>query len=304
LKLLVNLIKKRDIDIVNAHFAIPSAFPGILAKKLTETPSVVTVIGGDIYDPSKTKNLFRRFFLNPSCRYVLKNADSLTSISQDIKNRAMALVERKDITVIPYGVNTDLFNPNKRKNSKRKEFDWKNSKIILSVGRLIKRKGYEYLLNAIPKVLRDFPESLFVIVGDGPERTHLTQLINKLEINDNVLFLGNVSNENLPEIYANSDLFILPSLHEGLGIVYLEAMASGLPIITTNSGGMRDLINSGQTGMLIEPKNSDRIAESINVLLSDEKLARYLANNGRTLVERKYSWSQTAIKYMRVYESV
>ena len=302
--LLVNLIKKHDIEIINAHFALPSAIPGILVKKITKVPIVVTLIGGDIYDPTKRKHLFRRFGFNPICRFVLKHADSLTSISEDIRNRSIALGAKKDITVIPYGVNTELFNRKKRRNSIRKKIAGKNSRIILSVGRLIKRKGYGYLLRAIPEILIDFPESVFVIVGKGPEKRYLTKLVDKLGINDNVLFLGTIPNKNLPEIYANSDLFVLPSIHEGLGIVYLEAMASGLPIVTTNSGGMRDLIIDGQTGILIKPKNSEGIAKAIKDLLCDEELIKHLVNNGRELVERNFSWRQTAVKYLRAYQSI
>ncbi len=304
MRLLTNLIKKHEIDIINAHFALPSAVPGIFVRKITKVPIVVTLIGGDIYDPTKRKHLFRRFGFNPIVRFVLKHADTLTSISEDIKSRSIELGARKDITVIPYGVNTDLFNPKKRNNTIIKKFGGKNSKMILSVGRLIKRKGYQYLIRAIPKVLIDFPNSIFAIVGEGPERHPLTKLIEKLKIDDRVLFLGNIPNTNLPELYASSDLFVLPSIHEGLGIVYLEAMASGVPIITTNSGGMRDLIIDKQTGILIKSRKSEEIANTIISLLNDDKLANYLENHGRKLVERKYSWRQTAVKYMRVYQSV
>ena len=136
---------------------------------------------------------------------------------------------------------------------------------------------------------------LILIIGDGSERKNLENLVKKLGLQEKVKFLGQIPNEKIPAYLAGADCFCLPSLREGFGIVILEAMAAGLPVIGTNVGGIKDLIEDGKTGLLIEPKNPQAISQAINKIYSGQKFSK--ANL------KKYSWQNIASKVLELYEN-
>jgi len=157
------------------------------------------------------------------------------------------------------------------------------SPVVLTVARLDKQKGHTYLL----KAAADVPGALFVFAGDGPERADLEKEAEELRLSDRVIFLG--QRNDVRELLLGCDLFVLPSLFEGLPLSIMEAMAAGKPVIASDIGGVNELIRDGETGYLVPPGDTHALARRINTLISDPALARKMALAGKTLVEKEFS---------------
>ena len=174
--------------------------------------------------------------------------------------------------------------------------------LIGTAGRLIPQKGIEYFLMAASEVLKEFPSLLFGIVGEGPHRSTLERLIKDLGIKRSVVFTG--PRADMPNVYASLDVFVLPSLEEGMPMTVLEALASGLPVIATKVGAVTKLVFPNQTGILVRPREAKDLAAALISLIEDPELRVRLGQNGRSLVRNEYSSSVMSQGYLRLYEGL
>ncbi len=172
---------------------------------------------------------------------------------------------------------------------------------LLTLGRLVPRKGIDTVLQALPSLLRPFPHIRYQIGGDGPDRVRLEQLVATLKLEKVVSFLGKIPPELLPDVYRQAHIFVMPTREEaggrsieGFGIVYLEASASGLPVIATNSGGVAEAVQEGKTGILVPPDNPTAVAQAITTLLQDNALRLKMGQAGRKWIETTMNWERTA----------
>ena len=172
-------------------------------------------------------------------------------------------------------------------------------RVIITVSRLVKKNGVEDII----KAAQDLRFKL-LIIGKGEQEEYLKDLTKKLNLEDNVLFLGEVSHKDLPQYLWISDVFVRPSLSEGLGNAFLEAMAAGVPAIGTKVGGIPDFLREGETGLFCEVQNPKSITEKIKTLLKDENLRLRLIENGRKLVEEKYSWDFIALEMKNIFDKL
>ncbi len=177
-----------------------------------------------------------------------------------------------------------------------------SSKVVGTVGRFDEQKGHMFFLKAIPKILQDVPDVRFIFVGDGSLRSKLEKMGRELEVNQNIIFTG--VRRDIPEILSIMDVFVLPSIFEGFGIVLLEAMAVGKPVVASRAGGIPEIVEHGLTGILIEPANPSAIAGSVVKLLKNPVEAKRIANAGRAEVERKFTADAMARKIEGVYDEV
>lgn len=175
-----------------------------------------------------------------------------------------------------------------------------SSMVLLTVGRLVPRKGIDTNLQALPDVCRAFPNVSYHIAGVGPDESRLKALVGDLGLKNKVHFLGRVPDDKLPALYQNSHIFVMPVREEvqsasveGFGIVYLEASASGLPVIAGRSGGAVEAVRDGETGFVVEP-NAGAVATKLMTLLGDESLRRRLGAAGRRWVESEMNWDRAA----------
>lgn len=175
---------------------------------------------------------------------------------------------------------------------------------ILSVGRLTWRKGYKYLIEAMPNVLSEYPNAKLLLVGEGDQRMPLVQHARKLGIENSVLFLGKVSAERLHSLYHEADVYVQPSLYEPLGITILEAMSMRKPVVASRVGGIPELITNGVEGLLVEPGNSLQLARAIANILADSSCRRRFASNARKRVEKEFTWEAIAKKTFEFYTSL
>jgi glycosyltransferase involved in cell wall biosynthesis len=182
--------------------------------------------------------------------------------------------------------------------------DREKEHMILSVGRLVWRKGYKYLIDAMLHVLSEYPNAKLVIVGHGEQGIPLQIYVKKLGIDGSVRFLDNVSREKLYSLYSEAEVYVQPSLYEPFGITILEAMSMRKPVVATSVGGIQEIITNGVEGLLVEPRNSSQLADAVINLLSDSSLRRKLGNKARERVEKEFTWEAIAKKNLALYNNL
>ena len=209
-------------------------------------------------------------------------------------------LDRNKIKTIPMGIDLDRFFWINKK--LRNNYDEKN--ILLFVGRLIDWKGVRYLIE-LKTVTDKFCSTRLLIIGDGPEKLKLTNLVDKLDLSDNISFLGEIDNTKMKDYYSMADIFIIPSISvdghkEGLGVVTIEAMACGTPAMGTNSGGIPDVIKNNHNGFLVPERSSQVLGEKIVTLLSNKKLINNFSKNGLKTVKEKFTWDVISKKFIKL----
>jgi glycosyltransferase involved in cell wall biosynthesis len=290
------LLQSMSFDVANTWFAVPSGLTGGWITEKHRVPHVLTVIGGDIYDPSKWYSPHHFAPSGWAVKWALRHADAHIAISADIADRtAKYFGFDKHIEVIPLGIRVPKFEHTTREKLKldaRKRY-------VTTVGRLVRRKDYPTLVRSIKLLDRDDVELL--MIGDGPEQDNLHQLAAELGIANRVRFLGFVSNEVKYQILSVSDLFVLASLHEGFGVVYLEAMFCGLPVIAANRGGQLDILQDSVTGALVTPGDERQISDAMRDLLDDSNRRAQIGQNNAKRAAN-YEISRIAQRYERILE--
>ena len=277
-------------DIVHVQ-SVGMGIPGLLAKTFLKKPFVVYGRGSEVYLHSTFKNTLSKL--------VLKNAGDVIALTEDMKNEMQKFCDR-DILVIPNGIDLEVFKDLSRETARTRLKIGANASVILFIGRLHSVKGVRYLIKSIKIVKNKNRDVRLFLVGDGEERIYLENLVKDLVLDDYVRFIGAVPNEEVPEYMVAADVFVLPSLSEGFPVVILEAMASGLAIITSRVGGLPEIIKNKENGFLVEPKNPEEIAERILLLLEDDALREEISRNNLKIVG-EYTWESVVGRLERVY---
>ena len=279
------LIRNKKVNLLHCQGFL-SSFLGFFLSKLTRIPYITTV-----------QRLERKG--NPLKTLVYRRAACAIAVSLAVK-KYFEEIGAKNIEVIPNGVDLRRFENLNREGSRHK-LGLKDEFVIMTVARLEKVKGIKYLIGAMAR--SDLlGRSHLLIIGDGSERENLESLAEELGLKERVKFLGQISNEKIPEYLAAADCFVLPSLKEGFGIVILEAQAAGIPVIGTRVGGILDIIEDQKTGILVKPKNPKVIAQAISKIYSQPEFAKDLAQNAKANLE-KYDWDKIAERVYKVYET-
>ena len=281
------LISEHQYDLVHAIFGFPSGLIAYLFRK--KVPYVVSLRGSDVpYFNSRFSISYR--VMTPLIKLIWKSAIGITSNSEGLKQLALESKPNIDIKVIPNGVDVNEFSPNVSETGPGLK--------ILTVARLIERKGIEYLIDAVSKLKLRIPELSLTVVGSGNLKSVLEEQAKEKMNSDSIRFLGEIPHNELAAIYSSHDIFVLPSLNEGMSNALLEAMASGLPIITTFTGGSKELLNGN--AVLIEKGSSESILEALNAIVYDtEKLIRMKDLSVER--SRRFSWSKTTQEYIDFY---
>ncbi len=229
-----------------------------------------------------------------------KSVDSLTYLG-DYTRRAISKALKSEshskLVHLAPGIDTDHFSPAKKSPRIRRELGLEDKKVIVSVGRLVHRKGQDFLIDALAIIEQNIPNVHLLLVGEGPYRSELEKRANSLGIRDRITFIGRVQYAELPEYICAGDIFAMPSRSrlaglevEGLGIVYLEASACGLPVIGGVSGGAPDAVIEGETGFSVDGKSAPAIAQAAIQLLENPDFAAKLGAQGRDWIVSKWRW--------------
>ncbi len=285
------LIQNNQYDLVHAFFGFPSGWLCYRSRK--QLPYIISLRGSDV--PGYNERLGLDYFLLAGLfRRIWRGASFLVANSRGLKELAQQFMPDLNIQVIPNGINTNTFYP-------AENFELTKPLKILTVGRLIRRKRIELLIGAIAELNTSGLDVVLSIAGEGNLMEELQTLAKNLGIAERVYFLGNVSSDKMPEVYRHHHIFVMASMHEGMSNAMLEAMASGLPIITSPCEGVEELIDDN--GIIIRPPMKEAFAEAIGKLVQDKNARGKMAAAACQKAET-FTWKAAAAQYLPSYNSL
>jgi sugar transferase (PEP-CTERM/EpsH1 system associated) len=285
------LLRRGDVDIVHTRNA-EAFFYGFLAGRLAGVPAVVHSEHGRVFPEKPWRALAQRL--------LLRHVDAAFAVSEQLRSDLVSglHVPADRFEVLYNGVDIQRF---QREPAHRFRHDVARGLVIGSVGRLVAVKNYGLLLRAMAR-LPHAPSCRLILIGDGPERSALTQLATQLGLEDRVEFSGH--REDVPHLLAELDIFVLPSLSEGLSNTLLEAMAAGLPVLASDVGGNRELIESERTGVLFPSGDDAALAAQLARLLGSAELRARLGNAAALRARSEFSMEAMLARYASLYRRV
>jgi len=299
LLLTIKLLRRNNYDVIHAHWIIPQGLVALLARPFARTkPAVVlTSHGGDLF-------ALKGGVLTMLKKWITHRADHLTVVSSAMKTKAreLDLKSERDITVIPMGVDSyGTFCPPHEGISRQG---------LLFVGRLVDKKGIEYLIESMPQVLNKHPDEILTIIGEGPLKQKLLDLCQTQGIEKQVKFLGSLVNQEIPAYLQASAITIFPSVvtdsgdQEGTPVAVMEALACECATIVSDYPGARDIIIENKTGLLVAQKSPEQITEHILFLLENPEIRQELGKNGRKSVQQNYEWRVISDRFLSLFRTL
>ncbi|MHA1912380.1 MAG: glycosyltransferase [Candidatus Kariarchaeaceae archaeon] len=293
---------KHRIDIIHAHWIVPQGLVARFVSFITRRPYLVSAHGGDIFTLDKG-------FKRALGIMALSDKSIITANSISTKTQIQKVLNwKKAIPLIPMGIELNRFTPQKKSKAWCSKFP-EGAILVGNIGRQVPKKGLDNLVHAFQEIVKKHPNSHLILGGGGPENKKLRKLVDTLAL-PNVHFIGLIPSKELPMIMASLDIFVLPSIRlasgdtEGLGVVLIEAMASKVPVIGSNVGGITDLIHPKKTGLLFEPGNHSSLVQAVDMLIIDDKLRSSLADAGYKFVLEVYGYDTIAVNLLQVTETL
>jgi phosphatidylinositol alpha-1,6-mannosyltransferase len=286
------LVRERKISTVFFGAAAPL---GLLSKGLRRAgvKEIVALTHGHEVWWSKV------FPFTLAMKSISRQVNTLTYLGEFTRNaisKSVTKVAAQSMVKIAPGIDTDHFSPQDAR-ALRSELGLSEKKVIVSVGRLVHRKGQDVLIEAMPAIIKDVPDAHLLMIGEGPYRGYLENRVKALGIQESVTFIGRIQYVDLPMYLCVGDLFVMPSRSrlaglevEGLGIVYLEASACGLPVIAGDSGGAPDAVLEGQTGLVVDGTQKSEVASAVVELLLDPERSQAMGIRGREWIIQEWRW--------------
>ena len=283
------LLQENDYDFVHAFFGFPTGW--LCYRTADKLPYIISLRGSDVPGEHARFKLDYKI-LGPVFKAIWKKAAALVAPSEGLKDRALKFLPSVAIDVIPNGVELDRFSP--------AEAAQKTQILrLLTVGRLSVTKRVEILIDVIEILHREGCEVHFTIVGGGQMQQNLKQIALEKNLANIIELTGRIDAEDMPQVYRQNDIFISASMQEGMSNAMLEAMASGLPIITTRCEGAEELI--ADNGLVVENANAEEIAKAVRKIADDRQLYKQMAVAARSHAEQ-FTWSRAAEKHLTLYE--
>ena len=293
--------EKYESEILWFGAAMPLAWMSALLKRAGVRRVVALTHGHEVWWAKLP--VFRQIFSHST-----RSIDVLTYLGQ-FTRRAMAPVIHSSCLMVQIapGISIDHFKPGLKSMELITELELEGRQVLISVGRLVHRKGQDKLLEALPQILLRHPNVVLLLVGVGPRQKKLKQLVRRNGLEDYVRFIGRINYKELPEYFRLGDLFVMPSRSrlaglevEGLGIVYLEASASGIAVLAGASGGAPDAVIPGKTGEIVDGTSVREIASAINELLDHPSRLLEMGAAGREWTEERWSWEIRGSRFKEV----
>ena len=296
------LVRERKISTVFFGAAAPL---GLLSKGLRRAgvKEIVALTHGHEVWWSKV------FPFTLAMKIISRQVNTLTYLGEFTRNaisKSVTKVAAQSMVKIAPGIDTDHFSPQDAREL-RNELGLSEKKVIVSVGRLVHRKGQDVLIEAMPAIIKDVPDAHLLMIGEGPYRGYLENRVKALGIQESVTFIGRIQYVDLPMYLCVGDLFVMPSRSrlaglevEGLGIVYLEASACGLPVIAGDSGGAPDAVLEGQTGLVVDGTQKSEVALAVVELLLDPERSQAMGIRGREWIIQEWRWEIWAARFAEI----
>lgn len=291
-------LEKKGYDILHLHSPLIPCLkthkPVIVTEHGTAQGFINNLTGLDLF--TLVSKFCRKMFIAYD-KSVLKTADLITAVSESCRDELNDYYGIKECLVIPNAVDADYFRPAIKKSAKN------DRNTVLFVGSFITKKGIYDLIEAAKILTFRYDIKLdYVLVGDGPLKDILKSRVKKYGLEGYFSFPGFLDRQALLTAYHQAKIFIFPSYHEGLPTVVLEAMSCGVPVVTTNVPGNRDLVRDGDTGLIVKPHEPEELAAAVRILFSDQEMCKRLGERGRKLVEEHYNWSKVAREFVKTYQ--
>ena len=288
------LIRKHKINLILSQDPIVGGFSAVNASKLFKIPTMVEIHADVYFRFFVSKNPYHKF-LNKLTLHALKNCTKVRILSEIYRPKLHEMGINDDkIVLIPNRVNLELFNHNISNDSSiRKNHGIGESNLLITtIGRYVYHKGYEYLIKAFPTVLQECPNCFLLIIGEGELEEKYKSLIDDNKLNERVKLIGWMPQDKLRQFLKCTDIYVQPSMSEGMPRTILEAMAMKLPVIASRVGGIPGIIQHKKNGILIEPGSIEEIAKSIIYLAKNKNDRERLAENAYLEIENKYEWNK------------
>lgn len=299
-----NQVRGEAFDAIHAGSLLPD---GWLVRKLARKmriPYVVYMHGEETCFASQSRQL------KWMGQKILRGADQIIANSENTSRLIDEFwgIPSHKVTILNPGVDCRSFQPHEADAEVRHQLGWNERPVVLTVGRLQKRKGQATLIQALPELLKRHPNLLYCIVGDGDEREALVKLVEQLDLTANVQFRHDCSDEQLVQCYQQCDLFVLPNREingdiEGFGMVLLEAQACGKPVIAGNSGGTAETMLPGTTGQLVDCQTEEGLVEVIGPMLHDPVRLKLMGSEARQWVSGKFDWQPLSEEAARCFQN-
>ncbi len=302
---LVNTGRRQGCDIIHAHWGLPNGFVAAFARRILDRPLVIQLHGSDVYVAE------RNVAFRLASRLAFHVADGVVTNSSNLRDRAIRLgADPLRTELIFGGASLEKFVGRSADGAKvRQGLGIRaESPVVLALGRLVYKKGFEYLIEAFPTVVRRWPDAKLIVGGDGYLADELRDRATAHGIGEAVLMPGRIPADDVPAYIAAADVFVMPAVTDvtgnvdGLPHVVPEAMAGGCPVVGTSVGGMRDVMIDGVNGLLVSERSPGELSAAIARLLADPDERRRLGQGGQRLVEQRLNWPAIAREYLSLYE--
>jgi glycosyltransferase involved in cell wall biosynthesis len=293
----------RRYDMLHSHWILPQGFAGMIARTLKAVPHVITVHGGDVFG-------LQGPMLARAKRAALRSADAVTINSSVTEAAVLELApDLESVHRIPMGVSTNPLSRNKTRLAERIRSQHRHGAgpLVVFVGRLVEEKGVEDLLQALPMLAQDLPDLAALVIGQGQNRAELENLASTLGITNRVTFTGWVDSKDISAYLAASDVFVGPSRRakdgwvEAQGLTFLEAMAVGTPVIATRLGGVVDSVRDRETGLLVDERSPEQIADAIRRIASEPELVETVTTRAKHRVTAHFSREASAAAFSQLF---
>ncbi len=303
---LVALACKHRYDLLHAHWVVPNAVMALPAIRISGLPLVVSLHGSDVFMSE------RRALLGRAARMAFRCAAAVTACSDDLAQRSEALGARERPVTVPYGVSTELFgpSPDAAENLAAKLGLDKGQPMVLAVGRLVHKKGFEYLMDATPRIRAVHPDLHVVIAGQGDLERDLMERARSLGVAENVRLVGNVERDELNAYYALATVVAVPSIIDdagnvdGLPNVLLEAMASGSPLVASAVAGIPQAVRDKKEALLVAERDPEALAGAILELLESPELRKNLGASARQRAREVFDWNRVGERFESIFRAV
>ena len=304
-KRMADVTKSIDFDVLHVHDWL-AAFSGISFKHYIKKPMVLTVHSTEV---GRAQGLHSpdSFSINGIEWWATYEADRVIVCSQSMKKEICDHfnLSLDKVDVIPNAIDVTKYQIPVDRGAVRQRYGvGYGEKLILCVGRLVPQKGIEYFIRAIPTIVKRYPEAKFIVVGEGWSRDILEAEARASGHVKKIRFTGFASDKEVIEIMTSADVLVVPSIYEPFGIVALEGMATGVPVVASQVGGLAEVIDHDHTGLFVYPRSPDSIAWAVERILSDPDHAKWLTENAKEKLHKAYSWEAVAMKTVEVYRKV
>jgi glycogen(starch) synthase len=304
-KKMADVSRKADFDVVHVHDWL-TGFAGISFKHQTEKPMITTIHGTEI---GRAQGLHNpdSFTIDGIEWWTTYEANKIivTSGSMKAEIQGHFHLPQEKIEIIPNGIDPEKYNASVDRSAVRGRYGVNPyEKLVLCVGRLVPQKGIEYLIRAVPRIVGRFPEAKFIIVGEGWLRGQLEYIARSTGHQWKLTFTGWIPDQELVALLNSADVLVVPSIYEPFGIVALEGMAAGVPVVASDVGGLAEIVEHERTGILAYSRSPESIAWAVERVISDPDHSRWMVKNAREMVQKAYSWEAIAMRTAEVYKEV